>query len=107
MSASNVTQMEELYLLFDSRWQSSEALESLIGALEAVAAPLFNALDDPSVPVTDDHAPHLAHVLALQACRHPDIINRAHRREKEMAELLADVHKFSEPFVPRTRYRSL
>lgn len=95
VSTSDVMQMEGLYLLFDSRWQCSEALESSVGRIEAVAAPLFDALDDPYVPLTDDHASHLAHFLALQACRHPDIINRAYRRGRELAELLADVHSYS------------
>jgi hypothetical protein len=88
-------QMDGLYVLFDSQWQASEQIESALGKIEAVAAPLFDTLDDQSALLTDDHASQLTHFLALQACRHPDVMNRAHRRGKDLAELFADVHSIS------------
>jgi hypothetical protein len=45
--------------------------------------------------LTDNDAGHLTQFLALQACRHPDVIGRGHRRARELAEFLADVHGLS------------
>lgn len=89
-------QMDGLYVQFDSRWQASESLERLLGEIENDAARLFDRLDDPSLAITSDDANQLAHFIALQACRHPDVMGRGHRAGKELAEFLADVHSYSD-----------
>jgi hypothetical protein len=95
VSSRDVMQMDGLYAIFDSKWRPSERLESVLGRMEGAASRLFDVLDDPAIVLTDIHAGQLTEFLALQACRHPDVMSRGHRRARELAEFLASVHDHS------------
>ena len=95
VSSRDVMQMDGLYVTFNSKWQPSENVERTLGKIERAASRLFDILDNTAAALTDNDAGHLTQFLALQACRHPDVMGRGHRRARELAEFLADVHGLS------------
>lgn len=95
VSSKNIMQQDWLYTVFDKNWNPSDSLEDSLSKLECQAAPLLNKLCDPNTaPIASDRIA-LCDFLALQACRHPDILNRGYRRSRELGKCFAEVHSFN------------
>lgn len=95
VSPRNIMQSDWLYTQFDDQWNPSDALEDAFAAVEAEDSKLFRRLHIPGYVVTTNDRDHLCAVLALQACRHPDVLGRGHRLSKELGVLLANAHALS------------
>ena len=94
-AASNkIMQSDWLYTLFDNAWQPSNALEDELARIEGIVAPLFVNLSAPTASPTATDRQKICDFLALQACRHPDIMKRGHRRARELGALIAGAHAF-------------
>lgn len=85
-----------LYSVFDEQWRPSDALEDAFSAVEAKDAQLFKRLMDPGYEASDKDHDHLCKVLALQASRHPDVLQRGNTLNREFGKLLASVHQHPE-----------
>jgi hypothetical protein len=77
-----------IYTVFDTRWNPSDSLENELSVLEGKTAALFRRIHSSLGANTADDRNELCSALALQACRHPDIMGRGHRRANELASLL-------------------
>lgn len=86
-----------IYTVFDNQWNPSDSLENALSALEGLTAALFRRIGTPGGASTAVDRDELCSALALQACRHPDIMGRGHRRGKELGALIAGAHSFSLP----------
>lgn len=95
VSTKNTMQQDWLYTIFDADWHPSDALEDAISAVEAQDAELIRRLHSPSYVTTTDDRAQLCSLLALQACRHPDVLKRGQKLSRELGALLADVHSYS------------
>jgi hypothetical protein len=85
-----------IYTVFDSNWLASDAVEDTLSQAEGMAATACRSLiSSASVPDASTQG-MLAKFVALQACRHPDILGRAHRRGKDLGAVIAEVHSMSE-----------
>lgn len=84
-----------LYTVFDSQWNPSDSLENALSILEGSTADLFDRVCVQGRLCTTDDRVELCSSLALQACRHPDIMGRGHRLGKDFGALLASVHSLS------------
>lgn len=92
--SSRVLMQEDwLYTIFDNAWNPSDNLEDALARMEATAASLFLRASNPSHNFSADDRSQLCEFLALQACRHPDVMNRGARRARELGALLANVHE--------------
>jgi hypothetical protein len=76
--------------IFDPNWVSSDRVENDLAALEGLASALFDELHAGAAVPTDEQWEQLCWFLALQACRHIDLMSRGHDRGKEMALALAE-----------------
>lgn len=94
VSAREIMQENWLYTLFNERWQPSDVLENALGEIEGIASKVFDAVDDPSYVPTRDDCEVLSMFMGLQACRHPDVLQRGQRRAHELAKVLAQAHSF-------------
>ena len=102
VSSSKVMQTSWLYTSFDKAWRASDDLEDRLSKMESVAAPVFVAINDPQHNPSGDDRLVICAFIGLQACRHPDVMNRAHRRARELAEVYARAHDLSvDDFVMR------
>ena len=79
---------------FDNAWNPSDLLEDALGNIEGVAKPLFLKLLDSKSAVSASDREHLCAFLALQACRHPDIMQRGRRRLADLFALIALAQEF-------------
>lgn len=95
VATADVMQEAWLYTLFDSRFHPSDTLEDELSNIEGDVAPIFVKLNDASQSLTANEEKKLYQFLGLQACRHPDILNRGFRRAREMARLIASVHDYT------------
>jgi hypothetical protein len=92
VSASNIMSEDWLYTVFDNTWQPSDALEDELSKDEGKAAKLVKRLSDAHYTLKPADGDQLCDFLALQACRHPDIMNRGYRRARALGELIASAH---------------
>lgn len=81
-----------LYTVFDNEWNPSDSVEDALSALEGLAAALFRRVGIQGSATTIADRDELCSTLALQSCRHPDIMALGHRRGKELGALFAGVH---------------
>jgi Protein of unknown function (DUF4238) len=85
-----------IYTVFDNKWVASDTVEDLLSQDESEAAAACRALlASAAAPDPATHAA-LMKFIALQACRHPDVLGRTHRRSKELGAVIARVHSMSE-----------
>ncbi len=97
---ARIMQEDYLYTVFDDRWVASDAVEDALAKTESSIANLFRRLGNASSSVTSSDRTELCSALALQACRHPDILERGYRLARELGTLLAEAHNYSqEDFV--------
>lgn len=94
VSASKIMSGDWLYTVFDNSWNPSDALEDALSQIEGRAARLFTRLHNPAHAVTPADRRTLNEFLALQACRHPDVMGRGYRRARELGEFIAATHSF-------------
>lgn len=95
VSPRTIMQQDWLYTVFDAQWNPSDALENALSATESTAALLFGRLCASGSATSADDRDELCSVLALQACRHPDIIGRGHRMARKLGVLLARAHSLT------------
>ncbi|ROU07885.1 DUF4238 domain-containing protein [Lysobacter enzymogenes] len=95
VSPRTIMQSDWLYTVFDDQWNPSDALEDALSAVEAKDAKLFQRLHIPGYVTKPEDRDQLCAVLALQACRHPDVLGRGHRRSQELGKFLADAHSMT------------
>lgn len=92
VSSKKTMQGDWLYTVFDNQWNPSDSLENALSVLEASAAALFRRIGAQGSATMAADRDALCSTLALQACRHPDIMGQGHRRGKSFGELLASAH---------------
>jgi hypothetical protein len=93
-SSKRLMKEDWLYTLFDNAWIPTDALEDELSIMEANAAALFSKIAGSSHQFTEQDRQELLSFLALQACRHPDVMNRGYRRTRDLGRLFASVHTF-------------
>ena len=85
-----------IYTAFDQNWLASDAIEDSLSQAEAAASAACRSLIAttlvPSAPVQQA----LRHFIALQACRHPDVLGRGHRLAKDLGAILVMAHSLTE-----------
>jgi hypothetical protein len=79
VSPEGIMAEERLYTIWNTRWQPMDWLEDALSKSEAQAAPVFRQLQMSGYAPTADDRHVLCKFLGLQACRHPDILNRGRR----------------------------
>jgi Protein of unknown function (DUF4238) len=94
VAASKIMSEDWLYTIFDNTWRSSDALEDALSTEEGKAATLVKRLSGVKYPINPGDRDRLCNFLALQACRHPDVMNRGYRRARELGDLIASAHAF-------------
>jgi len=85
-----------LYTVFDAQWNPSDSLENALSVLEGTAAALFHRICVQGCATSDTDRDELCSVLALQACRHPDVMGRGHRRARDLGGLIASAHDLTD-----------
>lgn len=93
-NSRHIMQADWAYTIFDHRWIPSDELEDALSVQEGKAAPLFERLCTAGTIATFEERNGLCDFLALQACRHPDIMRRGHRRAMELGKVLASVSDY-------------
>ena len=85
-----------IYTAFDQNWLASDTIEDSLSQAEAAASAAYRSLVAgtlvPPVPVQHN----LRHFIALQACRHPDVLDRGHRLAKKLGAVLARAHSMTD-----------
>jgi len=85
-----------IYTAFDQNWVASDTIEDSLSQAEGAASVACRSLIastlEPSVTV--QHA--LRRFIALQACRHPDVLGRGHRLAKDLGAILAMAHSMTD-----------
>lgn len=94
VSAKKQMSGDWLYTTFDEKGIASNALERALSNIEGGAAQIFEKLDGGATGTYEDQIT-LRWFVAFSACRHPDTMSAAHRRAKELAYAIADVHASS------------
>ena len=92
VAAKHHMSQEYLYTTFDENWNPSNQLELAASRFESDAARAFRTLDHPDSTGRTEDQIALRAFIAFSVCRHPDTMSSGHRRAKELALLLADVH---------------
>jgi hypothetical protein len=95
VGSNRIMQTDWGYTVFDSNWNPSDILENTLSILEGRIALQFDKLCQLGTVPTESDRIALCDFLALQACRHPDILRRGHFRAKELGETLALAHSFN------------
>lgn len=95
VSPKNTMKGDWLYTVFDINWNPSDSLENELSRIESSTAALFRSISTLGSISTKDNRDQLCGALALQACRHPDIMRRGHRRSKEIGALMAVAQSYS------------
>ncbi len=92
VAAQRLMSEDWLYTTFNHQWTATNVLERVAGRHEQEASAILDRLDTPGGLGTLEEQITLRYFFAFCACRHPDIMRSGHRRTKELAYLLADVH---------------
>ncbi|EHO4421618.1 DUF4238 domain-containing protein [Salmonella enterica] len=95
VSSRTIMKQDWLYTVFDEQWNPSDMLEDTLSVLESKDAQLFQRLQFPGYTMTSSDRDQLCSALALQASRHPDILERGRRLANEFGTILADVHSMT------------
>lgn len=93
---SNVMRGDWLYTIFDSQWNPSDDLENALSKIEGDDAKLFRRVCTSGVLTANDRK-GLCSALALQACRHPDVMKRGNRQAQELGNAFIEVYTLAEP----------
>lgn len=96
ISPKRIMQDDYLYTVYDSHWTAADTLEDALALTEGTVAALFQRLLVPTYSASPIDRSNLCDALALQACRHPDVMRRGHRLSKGLGLVLAGVHELSE-----------
>lgn len=91
VGSASVMSSDWLYTVYDSKWIASNDLENHLSKLEGDAGKAFKAIENVG-DLTANTADAMVDFLALQACRHPDILTRNLKRSKELSEFFALAH---------------
>lgn len=94
VSASDIMIEEWIYTVFNENWIASNYLEDVLAVMETIAAPVFRKINAKSWPLSEDDRNVLYDFIALQACRHPDVLHRGYRLAREQGELYCSVHDY-------------
>jgi hypothetical protein len=84
-----------IYTAVEPGWIATDKIEDCLAALEGLASRLFDELHANTAAPSNDQWTLLCSFLALQACRHIDVMARGHDRSKEMALALAEASSFA------------
>lgn len=95
VSTKVIMQQDFLYTVYDSKWVPSDAMEDTLSVIEADDAKLNRLLHAADCPSMIEIREQLCMLLAVQASRHPDVLQRGHKLNKEFGRILANVHSFS------------
>lgn len=95
VSSRTIMQQNWLYTVFDEQWNPSDMLEDTLSVMESKDALLFQRLQLQGYTVTSSDRDQLCSALALQASRHPDILERGRRLADEFGTILADAHSMT------------
>ena len=95
VSTRDTMQGDWIYTIFDKQWNPSDDLENKLSKEEGKISRLFSRIGIATNPTTDDRD-GLCCALALQACRHPDVMGRVRRKGIELGTLLAQAHELNE-----------
>jgi hypothetical protein len=96
VSSDKIMQEKWLYTLFDKRWKPTDILEDGLGRIEAQIAPVFEKIGHAKYVPTSHDRGMLVAFMGLQACRHPDILNRGYKRARELAKAFANVGSYKD-----------
>jgi hypothetical protein len=96
VSTKYTMQGDWIYTIFDEQWNPSDDLENKLSIEEGKISKLFSRIGIPANSTTADDRAELCSAIALQACRHPDVMGRVPRKGVELGTLLADAHKLNE-----------
>jgi hypothetical protein len=96
VSTRDSMQGDWIYTIFDKQWNPSDDLENKLSKEEGNISKLFSRIGIAANPTTVDDRDGLCSALALQACRHPDVMGRVQRKGIELGTLLAEAHKLNE-----------
>ncbi|OAI15204.1 MULTISPECIES: DUF4238 domain-containing protein [Methylomonas] len=92
VSPKNEMRGDWIYTVFDNHWNPSDEIENGLGKQETKIAALYTKLITGGYQPTPIDRDELCSALALQACRHPDILGRVPKKAIELGELLTQVH---------------
>ncbi|MBB3639822.1 DUF4238 domain-containing protein [Variovorax atrisoli] len=84
VAVGNVMQSDWLYTVYDNDWIASDEIENQLSVLEKKHAAVLRRFVVPAAQVSDADRKELCAALALQACRHPDVMRRGFRLSKEL-----------------------
>ena len=95
-SPKHLMSADWIYTAFDTNWLASDTIEDSLSKAESAAAVACRSLvTSPSAPVASTQLV-LRQFVALQACRHPDILGRGHRRTKDLGAVLVKAHSLTQ-----------
>ncbi|MFB6328535.1 DUF4238 domain-containing protein [Pantoea deleyi] len=95
ISSKTIMKEDWLYTVFDENWNPSDILEDTISVMESKDAQLFQRLQSQGYIMTPSDRDQLCSALALQASRHPDILERGRRLANELGTVLANAHSMT------------
>ncbi len=100
-----IMQVEWLYTVFDEQWRPSDGLEDQLSKIENDIARVYTEVETAQGADVQKLLPDLPPVLALQACRHPNILFASHRKTGALASLIVDapLHSSEASFVQAAR----
>ncbi len=94
-SPKNLMSADWIYTAFDTNWLASDAIEDSLSQAESAAALACRSLmasgSAPAAPIQLQ----LRQFVALQSCRHPDILGRGHRRAIALGAVLVKAHSLT------------
>lgn len=104
-ATSKIMQIEWLYTVYDDWWRPSDSLENQLSKVEGNVARVYSEVETLQGADVQKLLPDLSQVLALQACRHPNILFASHRKVAILANLLADapLHDSESSFVEEAK----
>lgn len=91
----NLMSADWIYTAFDTNWLASDAIEDSLSQAESAAAVACRSLIASNFAPPAPTQQALRQFVALQACRHPDILGRGHRRAKDLGAVLVKAHSMT------------
>lgn len=81
-----------LYTKFDKAWQVSDEVEDALSGIEGQFAPVLKNIICSTYVVTENDRKMLGDFMGLQACRHPEVMNRCAKLGRELlAEIISEL----------------